>query len=329
MDRSEFDQDVHISRVRDCLQDDQSKQALNEYLSQDALDMLYHKFVGRYLLLPDKHKGVRRDKSVKTVLDILAFYFYRRCFWGENTLEIDSVNAALVERAFGRIKVVNCNAALQNFFTATDPGFQVALRELMDRTQAAAQGNLFEQHMMSVFSETLKSRRLSDWPHLPRISEMCPDLVGEVEIVGWREPALLKGTTYELMSMGEFMDAHVNHQSIRDKMPVPPFFFPKSKPSGPDLGMKLRHSSVKLYNSLWKNALATVSAPCIREHADDFHNFCPDNIYISMVVAYPMVYSPGLPPVVDIPEKDASGVQQVVIHVSDANFGQIFPKEHV
>ncbi|KAF9924655.1 hypothetical protein BGZ67_009152, partial [Mortierella alpina] len=321
---------TYVSRVQECLQDEQSKQALNECLSQDALDMLFDKFVGRYrpaivavekiveqsehgtwrALIEDtedrlvswehrtikgnlchelnrlhqKHKGVRRDKSVKTVLDILAFYFYKRCFWGENTLEIDSVNAALVERAFGRIKIVNHNAvtvvdepfiykALENFFTATDPGFQVALRELMDRTGAAAQGNIFEQYMMSVFSETFKSRRLSDWPYLPPISEMCPDLVGEVEIVGWREPALLKGTTHESMSMGEFMDAHVNHQSLRNKMPVPPFFFPKSKPSGPDLvffiridgrrmvpvfvQMKLRHSSAKLYNSLWKKALAT------------------------------------------------------------------------
>ncbi|KAF9951959.1 hypothetical protein BGZ70_000789, partial [Mortierella alpina] len=39
---------TYISRVRDCLQDDQSKQALNECLSQDALDMLFEKFVGRY-----------------------------------------------------------------------------------------------------------------------------------------------------------------------------------------------------------------------------------------------------------------------------------------
>ncbi|KAF9921333.1 hypothetical protein BGZ67_000564, partial [Mortierella alpina] len=153
--------------------------------------------------LNQKHKGVRRDKSVKTVLDILGLYFYRRCFWGENTLEIDSVNASLVERAFGRIKIVNHNAvtvvdepfvfkAVENFFTATDPGFQVALKELMDRTGAASQGNIFEQYMMSVFSETFKSRRLSDWPHQPPISEMCPDLVGDVEIVGWKEPALLK-----------------------------------------------------------------------------------------------------------------------------------------
>ncbi|KAF9271066.1 hypothetical protein BGZ68_004303, partial [Mortierella alpina] len=158
--------------------------------------------------------------------------------------------------------------------------FQEALKELMDRTGAASQGNIFEQYMMNVFSETFKSRRLSDWPHLPPISEMCPDLVGEVEIVGWREPALLKGTTHESMSMGEFMDAHVNHQSTRKTQqstpknqqstpkdtPVPPFFFPRSKPSGPDLvffirvdgrkkvpvfvQMKLHHSSAKLYNKL-------------------------------------------------------------------------------
>ncbi|KAF9557893.1 hypothetical protein EC968_007407, partial [Mortierella alpina] len=393
---------TYVSRVQECLQDEQSKQALNECISQDALNMLFDKFVGRYrpaivaiekivehsehgtwrALIEDtedrlvswehrtikgnlcqelnrihqKHKGVRRDKSEKTVLDILVFYFYRRCFWGENTLEIDSVNAALVERAFGRIKIVDKEAvtvvdepfvfkALENFFSANDPGFQEALKELMDRTGAAAQGNIFEQYMMSVFSETFKSRRLSDWPHLPPISEMCPDLVGEVEIVGWREPALLKGTTHESMSLGEFMEAHVKNQSTRENKPVPPFFFPKSKPSGPDLvffiridgrkivpvfvQMKLRHSSTKLYNKLWKKALATVSAPCIQDHAGDFLNYCPDKIYISMVVAYPMVCGPRLPPVVEVPEKDASGVQQVVIRVSDVNFGQIFPKEHV
>ncbi|KAF9923540.1 hypothetical protein BGZ67_009769 [Mortierella alpina] len=93
--------------------------------------------------------------------------------------------------------------------------------------------------------------------------------------------------------------------------------------------MKLRDSSAKLYNKLWKKALATVSAPCIQDHADDFLKYCPDNIYISMVVAYPMVCGPRLPPVVEVPEKDASGVLQVVIRVSDVNFGQIFPKEHV
>ncbi|KAK3812540.1 MAG: hypothetical protein J3R72DRAFT_498661 [Linnemannia gamsii] len=392
----------YVSRVRRCLLNDESRRVFDGRLPQDALDMLFDKFVGRFrpaivavekivehserstwkALIEDtedklvaweyrtikgnlcreldrldqKHKDARHDKSEKTILDILGFYFYRRCFRGEHTLEDDSVNASLVERAFGRIKIVNHNAvtvvdepfvfkAVENYFTATDPGFQTALKELMDRMDAAAQGNIFERYMMSVFSETFKSRRLSDWPHQPPIMEMCPDLVGEVEIVGWREPALLQGTTHAMMSMEEFMDAHVNHQSTRDNKPVAPFFFPKSKPSGPDLlffiringrgmvpvfvQMKLHQSSAKLYKKLWERALATVSASCIQDHARDFQKFCPDNIYISMVVAYPMICAPKLPPAIEVPKKDARGVQQVVIRVSDANFGYIFPEEHV
>ncbi|KAG9060868.1 hypothetical protein KI688_007937 [Linnemannia hyalina] len=92
---------------------------------------------------------------------------------------------------------------------------------------------------------------------------------------------------------------------------------------------KLHQSSATLYKKLWERALTTVSASCIQDHAKDFQNVCPDNIYISMVVAYPMVCGARLPPAVEVPEKDARGVQQVVIRVSDTNFGQIFPKEHV
>ncbi|KAF9929041.1 hypothetical protein BGZ67_006616 [Mortierella alpina] len=141
------------------------------------------------------------------------------------------------------------------------------------------------------------------------------------------------------MSMEEFMDAHVNHQSTRNNTPVAPFFFPKSKPSGPDLVFFIRidgrrivpvfvHSAT-LYKKLWEKALRTVSASCIQDYAKDFQKFCPDNIYISMVVAYPMICGASLPPAVEVPAKDARGVQQVVIRVSDVNFGQIFPKEHV
>lgn len=60
---------------------------------------------------------------------------------------------------------------------------------------------------------------------------MCLALVGKVEIVGWMEPGLDQGTNHVMMSMEEFMNAQENHQSTRNKMPVAPFFFPKSKPS--------------------------------------------------------------------------------------------------
>jgi hypothetical protein len=39
---------MYISRARDCLHDEQSKMALDEFLSEEAVEMLFQKFVGRY-----------------------------------------------------------------------------------------------------------------------------------------------------------------------------------------------------------------------------------------------------------------------------------------
>ncbi|KAF9282087.1 hypothetical protein BGZ68_006213 [Mortierella alpina] len=198
---------------------------------------------------------------------------------------------------------------------------------------------------MKVFSETFNKRPLSEWPHEPAISEMCPALVGNVEIVGWREPGLEQGTMHAMMSMEEFMDAHVNHGSIRNKMPVAPFFFPKSKPSGPDLVffiridgsrvipifvqiLKLHQGSSNFSEKDWSDALSTVSAPKIEDHGKVFRKYCPDNVYISMIVAYPTKWTEALLAPSEVP-KDSSGVQQVVINVKDNNFGDIFPQEHV
>ncbi|KAI8345729.1 hypothetical protein B0O80DRAFT_431395 [Mortierella sp. GBAus27b] len=70
------------------------------------------------------------------------------------------------------------------------------------------------------------------------------------------------------------------------------------------------------------------SAPKIEDHAKTFRKYCPENVYISMIVAHPTKWTDNLPASSELP-KDPSGVQQVVISVSDDNFGAIFPKEHV
>ncbi|KAG0277069.1 hypothetical protein BGZ97_009969, partial [Linnemannia gamsii] len=135
------------------------------------------------------------------------------------------------------------------------------------------------------------------------------------------------------MTMRDFMDAHVNHQSTRNNKPVAPFFFPKPKPSGPDLlffiringrgmvpvfvQMKLHQSSSTFSEADRVDALGTVSAPKSESHAKDFRQYCPDNVYISMVVAYPTKWTEwtsNLPSLSDLP-RDASGAQQVVINV--------------
>ncbi|KAF9924400.1 hypothetical protein BGZ67_009274 [Mortierella alpina] len=391
---------TYISRVRDCLQDEQSKQALNEYLSQNALDMLYDKFVGRYrpaivamgrivecnnpsawkntiedaeerlvswayrhikgnlcyeiLRVHDKQSKYK-ELHLESIDNMLGLLMYQRCMCGNHDLVLKDVNPKLVEHAFGRIKIIKGHAvtvmdepfvslAVQNYFAAIHPYFAREVRKRMVKSSAIEQGCVFERFMMKAFSETFNTRPLSEWPHQPAISEMCPALVGKVEIVGWREPGLEQGTTHAMMSIEEFMKAHVDEGSIRNKMPVAPFFFPKSKPSGPDLlffirvdgrkaipvfvQMKLHQGSSNFSEKDWSDALSTVSAPKIEDHAMEFRKYCPDNVYISMIVAYPTKWAEALLAPSKVP-KDCSGVQQVVINVSDNNFGDIFPQEHM
>ena len=276
--------------------------------------------------------------------------------FGSHDLVLKEVDPSLVEHAFGRIKILNGQAvtvvdepfvseAVENYYSAIDPYFMKEVRKRMVKSTPIEQGCVFEQFMMKVFGETFNSRPLSEWPHQPAISAMCPALVGKVEIVGWREPGLEQGTTHAMMSMVEFMDAHVNHGSTRNNMPVAPFFFPKSKPSGPDflfffvridgarvipvfVQMKLHQGSSNFSEKDWKEALSTLSASKIEDHAKTFRKYCPDNVYISMIVAYPLKWTDKLLSPSDLPE-DPSGVQQVIINVGDNNFGDIFPKEHV
>ena len=188
---------------------------------------------------------------MESIDDMLGLLMYQRCMFGNHDLVLKEVDPQLVEHAFGRIKIIQGHAvtvmdepfvskAVENYFTAIDPYFAREVQKRMEKSTPFEQGRVFEQSMMKVFSETFSTRPLSSWPHQPPISDMCPALVGKVEIVGWREPGLEQGITHGMMSMEEFMDAHVNHQSTRNNMPVAPFFFPKSKPSGPDLVFFIR-----------------------------------------------------------------------------------------
>ncbi|KAF9907382.1 hypothetical protein BX616_000423, partial [Lobosporangium transversale] len=386
----------YISRAEKCLPDEKSRLALSEYLPQDAVDMLFEKFAGRFRpaitaieriiecndpgswkmtiqdaegrlvswanrhikgnicyeisRLSDKYNRYK-DKLVESIDSMLGLLMYQRCMFGNHDLILKEVDPSLVEHAFGRIKIIRGRAvtvidepfvskAVENYFAAIDPYFA---REVQNATPIE-QGCVFERFMMKVFSETFNRGPLAEWPHSPKISKMCPALVGNVEIVGWKEPGLEQGTTHAMMSMGEFMDAHVNNNSKRNSVPVAPFFFPKPKPSGPDLvffirvdnerifpvfvQMKLHQGSSNFSEADWNDALSTVSAPKIECHAENFREYCPENVYINMIIAYPTKWTDKLPASSELP-KDASGVQQVVINISDDNFGNVFPKEHV
>ncbi|KAK5797268.1 hypothetical protein F5H01DRAFT_327326 [Linnemannia elongata] len=78
----------------------------------------------------------------------------------------------------------------------------------------------------------------------------------------------------------------------------------------------------------WNDALSTVSTPKIEGHAENFRKYCPDNVYISVIVAYPTKCTDKLPAPSELPE-DPSSIQQFVVNISDNNLGDFFPQEHV
>ncbi|KAG9061694.1 hypothetical protein KI688_007275 [Linnemannia hyalina] len=206
--------------------------------------------------------------------------------------------------------------AVENHFVANDPYFKKEVRRRIVKSTAIEHGCAFERFMIKAFSETFNTRPLSEWPHQPPISDMCPALVRKVELVGWREPGLEPGTTHAMMSMEEFMDAHVNHGSTRNDMPIAPFFFPNSKPSGPDLVFFIRIDGARLVPVFvqlklhqgssserdWNDAFNTASATKIEGHAKTFRKYCPDNVYISMTVAYPTKWTDKLPAPSELPK---------------------------
>ncbi|KAG9060866.1 hypothetical protein KI688_007935 [Linnemannia hyalina] len=151
---------AYVSRVRRCLLNDESRRVLGESLPQDALDMLFDKFVDRYrpAIVPEKIVEHSEHGSWKAPIegteDKLVAWEHRT-IKGNLCRELDHLDQKHKDARHDK-------SAVENYFTATDPGFQTALKELMDRTDAAAQGNIFGRYMMTVFSETFKSRRLSD-----------------------------------------------------------------------------------------------------------------------------------------------------------------------
>ncbi|KAF9428372.1 hypothetical protein BGZ94_002634 [Podila epigama] len=352
----------YISQVRTCLPHKQSRQAFAQRLPQDAIDMLFVKFEGRYRpAIVAIERIIECDDPgtwKKNILDVeeRLVSWENRHIKGNLCYEISRLHDKhnkfkdkVVESIDSMLLMYQryepfVSKAVENYFAATDLYFAREVQKRMIRATLYEQGCVFEQFMMTVFSETLNKRPLSEWWHQPPIAEMCPALVGKVEIVGWREPGLEQGTTHATMSMQEFMDAHVNHASMHNDMSVAPFFFPKTKPSGPDMvffvridgvrlvpvfvQMKLHQRSSNFSEKDWTDALSTVSAPNIEGHVRLFREYCPENVYISVIVAYPTKWTEKLPASSELPQ-DTSGVQQVVINISDDNFGDIFPKEHV
>ncbi|KAF9289107.1 hypothetical protein BGZ88_007875 [Linnemannia elongata] len=145
-------------------------------------------------------------------------------------------------------------------------------------------------------------------------------------------------------------DTPIYNGSMRDDRAVPPFFFPKAKPSGPDIVFIIRVKEnlfpvfvqLKVRQTLAtlaiKAALKTVSAPAIETHVENLGRFCPTHTYISMIVAYPATVVGKLPfrpdPVYVYnlhprPEGKHKRLTQVKVMIDSSNIREIFPQSHV
>ncbi|GJJ67777.1 hypothetical protein EMPS_00123 [Entomortierella parvispora] len=198
--------------------------------------------------LEDKYrKNLDVFQELCTVEEVLGLLLFQRYMFGADSLVLQDAIPELVERAFGRIKIVDGAArtvldepfamkAAENYVRARDAGFIKTMDQWMQRSNnASVHGFAWELMMMNVFIETFKTRALSDWPHNPSISSQCSALDGNATIVGLDEQGLQCGISHEHIQMKEFMSAHVNNGSMHNGRAVPPFFFPKAKPSGPDV----------------------------------------------------------------------------------------------
>ena len=300
-------------------------------------------------------------EELQTVEEVLGLLLFQRHMFGADRLVFEEAVPELVERAFGRIKIIDGTArtvldepfvlkAAENYFRMRDPDFVKTMKSWVQQSdRAQAHGYAWELMMMSVLIEVFETRAFSDWPHELLITSQCAKLTDKAMIVGLDEQRLQRGISHEHISMEDFMEAHAKNNSLRQGQPVPPFFFPKAKPSGPDIVFYIRVKDnlfpvfvqLKLRQVLTtkgaKSAPKTVSAPMIEAHVEDLDRFCPtDKTYISMIIAYPATVAAKLPPRPDFaynlrprPDPKPECLKQVKVIIDKSNINKIFPQSHV
>ncbi|KAF8919690.1 hypothetical protein BGZ58_004622, partial [Dissophora ornata] len=244
----------------------------------------------------------------------------------------------LVESAFGRLRIAADKAAIgkrvstiidepfvfqaaYNFIKNEDEGFYKHFREqYRDLQDPQSEGKVFERHapldLIYVFHKKQLKQELFSIPkaavHWPTTELKTPIPQFEpvtfprrffehpATIVGWE--GYEWGVRYkETLTMGDFMEAHYKHDSKRDDSTVPPFYYPNSSPSGPDIVFVLRIDDqlypVFVQNKLPKDispgdveeARLTVHETRLKAYLPNLATYCPGGKYLSLIYAHPAV----------------------------------------
>ncbi|KAF9428957.1 hypothetical protein BGZ94_000352 [Podila epigama] len=140
-----------------------------------------------------------------------------------------------------------------------------------------------------------------------RNAEHPPLMISQrmASIVGWT--GRMRATAYCEMTMTDFLDAHINHNSEQDGRPVPPFFYPESGLAPDDaqggsststptsvssdivfpVFVQVKHCP-GLDGADVVAARSTLQLPKVKDHGLILKQFCqPHGHYISLIIGGP------------------------------------------
>jgi hypothetical protein len=244
----------------------------------------------------------------------------------------------LVESAFGRLRIAADKSAAgktistiidepfvfqaaYNFIKNEDEGFYKHFREqYRDLQDPQSEGKIFERHapldLIYAFHKKQLKQELFSIPKaavhrsttklkipIPQFEPVTfPRRFFEhpATIVGWE--GYEWGARYkETLTMSDFLDAHYKHGSRRGDSTVPPFYYPESSPSGPDIVFVLQIDDQlypvfvqnKLLNDIFpgdvEEARLTVHETRLKAYLPNLATYCPGGKYLSLIYAYPTI----------------------------------------
>ncbi|KAF9344976.1 hypothetical protein BGX34_005164, partial [Mortierella sp. NVP85] len=236
----------------------------------------------------------------------------------------------VVESAFGRIRKAADKAAVTettidepfvfkaayNFIKNEDEGFYKHFREqYRDLLDPPSEGKIFERHapldLIHVFHNKRLKQELFSIPK-PAVHQKPPKTpIPQFEpvtfprrlfehtatIVGWE--GYEWGVRYnETLTMDDFLEAHCKNASRRGDFMVPPFYYPGTSPSGPDIVFVLRIDDqfypvfvqnkllMDIYPGDVEEARLTAHETSLEKHVPSLAKYCPDGKYLSLVYSY-------------------------------------------
>ncbi|KAI1318391.1 hypothetical protein EDD11_006729 [Mortierella claussenii] len=319
-----------------------------------------HKFKSRYT----------RYQNIQATLQLFVLEHYLH---GRPVL-INREEAPLVEASVGRIlhtdqetkTVLDEPFALRaavNYFSESDPDFHSAnsansansaiCNLLGPVPNASVQGHTWELAVLPSLVHVFHDKVLSQTTLVPKAKPYDSLLDHTAKIAG-KDVAPTLGIDYRSMSLEEFLAAHVENGSLKDGKPVPPFYRPAEKSSGPDIVFVLHFEKrgscpvfiqLKMRASMNKtetqSAYTTVKADAVQGHlgeATTLRTFCTvtPKRCLGVVIAYPaeLAGHEGLFPIIRPSERirAAQGEQTleyITFRIDKNNIRSLFPKRHM